>query len=86
VVLFGYVYPSERTRVPARLLRDLWERVQQELGDDGPERVCNGTILSREQYLTDIEQWAYEDARVAPRGNMSPEDVARWTAAIDHGH
>jgi hypothetical protein len=86
LVLFGYVYPSERTRVPARLLRDLWERVQQELGDDGPERVCNGTILSREQYLTDIEQWAYEDARVAPRGNMSPEDVAHWTAAIDRGH
>jgi len=86
LVLFGYVYPSERTRVPARLLRDLWERLQQELGDDGPERVCNGTILSREQYLTDVEQWDYEDARVAPRGNMSPEDVAHWTAAIDRGH
>jgi hypothetical protein len=86
LVLFGFVYPSERTRVPSRLLRDLWERLQPELGDDGPERVCNGTILSREQYLTDVEQWEYEDARVAPRGSMSAEDVAHWTAAIDRGH
>ncbi len=86
LVLFGFVYPSERTRVPARLLRDLSERLQQELGDDGAERVCHGTILSREQYLTDVEQWQYEDARVAPHGSMSPADVAHWTAAIDRGH
>jgi len=86
LALFGFVYPSERTRVPARVLRDLWERLQAELDDDARERVCNGTILSREQYLTDIEQWDYQDARIAPRGSMSPEDVAHWTAAIDHGH
>ncbi len=86
LVLFGFVYPSERTRVPARLLRELWGRLQSELSDDGPERVCNGTILSREQYLWDVEQWDYKDARVAPRGSMSPEDIAHWTAAIDRGH
>ena len=40
-------------------------------------------MLSREQYLIDVEEWDYEDARVAPRGTMSPEDVAHWTAAID---
>ena len=86
LVLFGFVYPSERTRVPARLLRDLLGRLDGEIGSDAVERVCNGTMLSREQYLTDVEQWHYEDARVAPRGRMSPEDIAHWTAAIDHGH
>jgi hypothetical protein len=86
LVLFGFVYPSERTRVPARIVRDLSRRLEAELEEDGSERVCNGTFLSREQYLTDVEQWDYEDARVAPRGSMSPDDVAHWTAAIDHGH
>jgi hypothetical protein len=83
LVLFGFVYPSERTRVPARIVRDLWTRLGRELDHDASERVCNGTMLSREQYLTDVEEWDYEDPRVAPRGTMSPEDVARWTAAID---
>jgi hypothetical protein len=86
LVLFGFVYPSERTRVPVAVVRDLLGRLERELDDDGAERVCNGTILSREQYLTDVEQWNFEDARVTPRGSMSPEDIAHWTAAIDHGH
>ena len=46
------------------------------------ERVCQGTILSREQYLTDVERWGYQDARVFPLGHMSPADTATWTAAI----
>jgi hypothetical protein len=86
LVLFGFVYPSERTRVPARVVRELWGRLEAELGGDGADRVCNGTMLSREQYLADVEQWEYEDPRMIPRGSMSPEDIAHWTAAIDHGH
>jgi hypothetical protein len=85
LVLFGFVYPSERTRVPGRIVRALWTPLEGELAHDAGERVCNGTMLSREQYLTDVEEWEYEDPRVAPRGTMSPEDVAHWTAAIDHG-
>jgi hypothetical protein len=83
LVLFGFVYPSERTRVPERIVRDLAARLEGELTHDAADRVCNGTMLSREQYLIDVEEWDYEDARVAPRGTMSPEDVAHWTAAID---
>jgi hypothetical protein len=83
LVLFGFVYPSERTRVPARIVRELWARLEGELAHDGDERVCNGTMLSREQYLIDVEEWDYEDPRVAPRGTMSSDDVAHWTAAID---
>ncbi len=86
LVLFGFVYPSERTRVPARVVRELWARLEGELTADAAERVCHGTILSREQYLIDVEQWEYADARIAPRGTMSAADVAHWTAAIDHGH
>ena len=32
----------------------------------------------------DIGQYGYADARLAPRGGMSPEDAIFWTWAIDH--
>ena len=47
-------------------------------------KVCQGTLLSRAQYLVDIDEWGYEDARLRPRGAMTEEQVRVWTAAIDH--
>ena len=44
--------------------------------------LCRGTILSRAQYLSDIATHGYLDARLPPFGNMSPEQVEQWTAAI----
>ena len=83
LVLFGFIYPAERDLVPARVLRDLLDRVRAELDDAPPgERVCQGTLLSREQYLPDIGLWGYHDARLRPLGGMSPEEVEHWTAAI----
>jgi hypothetical protein len=84
LVLFGFIYPEERARVPEGVMRDLMGRLERELTESGGEHVCNGTLLSREQYLVDIERWGYEDARVFPRGSMTPSDVAIWTAAINH--
>jgi hypothetical protein len=85
LLLFGYIYPSERTLIPQAVLRDLWGRLEPELTVDGDERLCNGTVLSRAQYLVDVDRWDYEDGRLHPRGTMTPDDVARWTAAIDGG-
>jgi hypothetical protein len=48
--------------------------------------VCQGTLLSRAQYLVDIDEWGYEDARAAPRGSMTDEQIEVWTAAIDKNH
>jgi len=48
-------------------------------GADGP--ICHGPILSRTQYVVDVEQWGYQDGRIAPLGNMSPDEAAFWTAA-----
>ena len=47
-------------------------------------RLCRGTLLSREQYLTDITTGGYQDARLQPQGWMSEYEVAHWSAAIDH--
>jgi hypothetical protein len=85
LVLFDFVYPSERHRIPPHVAGELLTRLQAEL-DSPPseEKVCRGTLTSRAQYLLDIGQYGYQDARIAPRGNMSPEDVVYWTWAIEN--
>jgi len=84
LILFGFIYPGERGAVPAWVLHELGERLAVEsLEPVRPARVCRGTVLSRGQYLTDIEHWGYLDGRLAPHGAMTPDDVDRWTRAID---
>ncbi len=84
--LFGFVYPSERGRIPVWVLTGLIERLTQELhAPPSPRRVCQGTLLSREQYLTDVSLWGFEDARLTVTGSMTVEEVAHWTRAIEQG-
>jgi hypothetical protein len=84
VILFGFVYPGERDRIPAWLTDELLVRLEKER-NTSPAHVelCLGTLLSRAQYLVDVEEWGYKDARLMPRGNMTPEEIEIWTAAID---
>ncbi len=84
LVLFGFVYPGERQRIPPRVMEDLSARLASELrtpADTG--KLCQGTILSREQYLIDVQQWGYRDARRPPTGTMSRQQIGVWTDAID---
>jgi hypothetical protein len=82
LVLFGYIYPDQRAQVPRWLMDELLGRLADELGQPAPASgLCGGTLLSREQYLVDVEQLGLRDARVAC-GTMTDEDVAVWTAAI----
>jgi hypothetical protein len=85
LVLFGFIYPSDRNRIPERVWNDLTARLQLEISTAADsERVCRGTLTSRAQYLLDIGQYGYADARLHPRGSMSAEDVVYWTWAIEH--
>ncbi|HXO22359.1 MAG TPA: hypothetical protein VOA87_20760 [Thermoanaerobaculia bacterium] len=82
LILFGYIYPAERQAVPQEVMDALLSRLVGE-GPAGPaeERICRGTILSRSQYLTDVLEWGYHDARLAPIGAMSAADIRSWTEA-----
>jgi hypothetical protein len=60
----------------------LLQRAQNETAELTDAPVCQGTLLSREQYLIDVENWGYADARLQPHGPMSAEAIAHWTAAI----
>jgi hypothetical protein len=86
LVLFGFIYPAEAGKVPDWVVRELIDRMRLEAGAGiatGP--LCRGTLLSREQYLIDVERWGYRDARLRPDGGMTAEEVAIWTAAIEEG-
>jgi hypothetical protein len=84
LVMFAFVYPSEVHALPAHVLDDLGARFAALRGAEPPERVCRGTLVSRAQYLIDIGQYGFADARIAPRGGMTAEDAIFWTWAIDH--
>jgi hypothetical protein len=82
LVLFGYIYPGERTKIPTAITDVLIDR----LGDDkpaaGPDRLCRGTLLSRKQYLVDVEEREFRDARLEQRVHMNAKDIEHWTKAI----
>ena len=83
LVLFGFVYPAERARVPEAVLRGLAARLAAEADTPADaDARCRGPLLSRMQYLTDTERWGYHDARLKPEGGaMTPAEVNHWTAA-----
>ncbi len=82
LTLFGFIYPCERSKIPPAVMRELTDRLAAEAeAPDHAERVCHGTILSRSQYLVDLECWDYADPRLEPRGAMTDAQVRRWTRA-----
>jgi aminoglycoside-2''-adenylyltransferase len=82
LILFDFIYPSERARVPCWVVNDLMQRIQSESADDAARnRLCRGTLLSRSQYRVDVEACGYEDARQQPIGSMTPEEATNWTKA-----
>jgi hypothetical protein len=82
LILFGFIFPSERSRVPVTVIQGLLQRLDDEVAQPGAaEAVCYGTLLSWSQYLGDVLGGSYRDGRIRPFGNMSAEEVARWTAA-----
>lgn len=62
LVLFGFIYPGDRDRIPQWVMERLTERLTREGASPATgDRLCRGTILSGEQYRPDVEEWGYED-------------------------
>jgi hypothetical protein len=90
LVLFRFSYPSEREVIPRWVMQALLARMHEEVDSAAPEQpVCQGTLLSARQYLPDVEQWGFRDARLEPDGQMTAADIAQLTRSIraeeDHG-
>jgi len=76
---FGFVYPAERDKVPAWVLEELFDTVRNE--PPTREKICRGTMLSWDQYLPDVTERGYADARLQPLGNLTQAEIDGWTAA-----
>jgi hypothetical protein len=80
LVLFEFVYGDDRDAIPQWVMEELWRETRQ-TGAVSPQ-VCRGTLLSREQYLVDLQTWGYHDAREMPHGRMTSQQIRDWTDAI----
>jgi hypothetical protein len=81
LILFTYIYPNDPA--PQATLDALLNRLTTEPAADRELRVCRGTLLSRAQYLVDVDRWNYADARAVPFGTMTTEELEIWTKAIE---
>ena len=85
LILLGFIYPEDRRAVPQAVMDELLGRLNAELTSSAPQQhLCNGTVLSRQQYLVDTERRGYEDGRLTPHGAMSSDEIAAWTDAIEN--
>ena len=81
LMLFRFAYSDAHRLIPDWVIdKVLADRTPPASDPDTP--VCFGALLSREQYLADVSQLGYADARLA-RGHMTPDELEIWTAAID---
>lgn len=80
VILFRWVYPGEAARLPVWVLPRLLEACDPQRSPSS--RLCRGTLVSRAQYLVDVEKWGFADARRPPFGVMTDREYAIWTNAI----
>jgi hypothetical protein len=81
--VFGFIYPSERNRIPAWIMTGLMSRLDHEMRGEPPsERITQGTLVSREQYLPDLQIWGFRDARLTAASAMTHDDIEQWTRAI----
>jgi hypothetical protein len=81
LIFFSFVYPQRRHVVPRWLLEELLDREKREQTPEDVD-VCRGTLLSREQYLVDLRERGFSDARIPPWGPVAPLDIERWTSGI----
>jgi hypothetical protein len=64
------------------VLDELSTRLKDEATEpNSSEPICHGTLISRAQYLVDIEHWGYRDARLE-FGHMHATEIDVWTEAI----
>lgn len=87
LTLFGYVYPDLIPLVPKHLLAELSLHLLSERGENeqSEESLCRGTLISNSQYIYDIEELGYRDARLRPWGQLTPQELQPWIEAVKRG-
>jgi hypothetical protein len=64
LITFRFAFPCDKDQVPEPAMRELLRRLELKEGRPASaERVCRGTLLSRQQYLPETNVEGYRDAR-----------------------
>jgi len=64
LLMYRFVFPSDRSRVPDRVMRELLGRAAEGVAEgDWARRVCRGSLVSKVQYRHALERLGYEDGR-----------------------
>ena len=64
LVTFRFSFPSEKEQVPGWVMRELMGRLQDREEEPASlDRICRGTLLSRQQYLHETNVQGFLDAR-----------------------
>ena len=83
LILFEFIYPSEKKRIPRTVLNELLQRRQVDEPDPDEPPICNGTLLSRVQFMPDIEAGHFRDARLEARAGLTPAEAKSWTDSAE---
>jgi PAS domain-containing protein len=77
LILYGYVYPcqQDRKRIPQFVMDTLLDKVRHE--PVTRRKLCRGPNIAQRGYGTALSEWGYLDARVAPEGPLTPEQIAQ---------
>lgn len=84
LILLEFAYPNEDV-VPREVMAMLTQRlINAEPARDpmSADRLCQGTLLSRSQYKIDVGYWDYQDARLLPPIQMTPEELDIWNRVV----
>jgi len=67
ILMFSYVYPGYRTKVPSWVPEQLLERARAEIGvDDENQDLTRGPLISRFSFTIDVTEWGFH----SPRGEL----------------
>ncbi len=83
LVLFGFVYPGRRDRLPAWVMAELTGRLAAEASAPAAAAeadLCRGTLLSRSHYLMDVGSRGFRDPRFIARGTITSRQARSWKA------
>ena len=59
---FRFVYPTERNLIPARVIKELTDRLAAQVTlPPARVRVCRGRLFSPRDYVMDITEWGFAD-------------------------
>jgi Nucleotidyl transferase of unknown function (DUF2204) len=64
LITFRFAFPGEKDQVPSWVMKELIGRLSRdEDGASADGQLCRGTLLSRQQYLYEVNEHGYRDAR-----------------------